>query len=173
MKTDKIGLFWGSDTGVTEEIVRLLAERIGPENLDIHNVFDVQIAQFRPYRRLILGLSTWYDGQLQSDWDNFFEFFQALDFSGQEVVLFGTGDQVGYAQYFVDGMGILAEVVLRQGGRLFGAWPTEGYVFEASKAVLQEGYFVGLALDEDNQPFKTEARLDAWVAQLKQEGFLS
>ncbi len=47
-----------------------------------------------------------------------------------------------------------------------GQWPTEGYDFDASKAV-KNGQFVGLALDEDNQSELTESRITTWVAQLK------
>ncbi|NES97290.1 MAG: flavodoxin FldA, partial [Desertifilum sp. SIO1I2] len=40
--------------------------------------------------------------------------------------------------------------------------------FTESKAI-KNGKFVGLAIDEDNQPELTEERVKAWVAQLKRE----
>ena len=70
----KIGLFWGSDTGVTEEMIPILEEKIGPANLDVHNVFDASIQKFEKYDYYILALSTWYDGELQSDWEEFLKF---------------------------------------------------------------------------------------------------
>ena len=36
---------------------------------------------------------------------------------------------------------------------------------------VEGGKFVGLAIDEVNQDDKTDKRLDAWVAQIKGEGF--
>ena len=38
-----------------------------------------------------------------------------------------------------------------------------------SKAELEEGTFLGLALDEDNQFEETDTRVDAWVEQIKKE----
>lgn len=167
----KIGLFWGSDTGMTEEIVPILVDSIGADKVDSINIFNASIEQFDAYETLILGLSTWYDGELQSDWDEFFESFQQIDFTGKTVALFGLGDQEGYAEFFIDGVGIIGTVVQQNGGKIVGKWKTEGYEYEASKAVLEEGWFLGLAIDEDNQPQQTDERLEQWLAQLKEEGF--
>ncbi|WMX13911.1 MULTISPECIES: flavodoxin [unclassified Aureispira] len=168
----KIGLFWGSDTGMTEEIVNILVDSIGQDQVDSINVFNASIEQFAAYDTLILGLSTWYDGELQSDWDEFFEQFQQVDFSGKTVALFGLGDQEGYAEFFIDGVGIIGKVVQQNGGTIVGKWSTKGYDYEASKAVVEEGFFMGLAIDEDNQPQQTDERLEQWIAQLKEEGLL-
>ena len=169
---DKIGLFWGSDTGVTEEIVTVLLDLLPKDQVESTNVFNASVEQFTHYEHLLLGLSTWYDGELQSDWDEFFEQFKTIDFTNKKVALFGLGDQEGYAEYFVDGIGILAEVVEQKGGTIFGQWSTNGYKYEQSKAE-RNGHFLGLALDEDNQPEQTDTRLEQWVAQLKSEGFLN
>ena len=168
---NKIGLFWGTDPGMTEDIVKVLVDLLGPDNVDSINVFDATVEKFEPYTHLILGLSTWYDGELQSDWDEFFEQFKTVNFGGKKVALFGLGDQEGYAEYFVDGIGIIGEVVLENGGTVFGKWSTDGYEYEASKAVVEEGLFLGLAIDEDNQPEQTDDRLEEWVTQLKKENF--
>ena len=169
----KIGLFWGSDTGMTDEVVEVLVDLIGENQIDKINVFDTSVEQFGKYEHLILGLSTWYDGELQSDWDEFFEQFQTIDFSGKTIALFGLGDQEGYAEYFVDGIGIIGDVVEQNGGKIVGQWSTEGYSYEASKAVNAQGLFMGLAIDEDNQPELTDKRLEQWVQLLKEQQFLS
>lgn len=168
----KIGLFWGSDTGMTEEIVTILVDLIGADLVDSINIFNASIESFDAYDTLILGLSTWYDGELQSDWDEFFEQFQKVDFSGKTVALFGLGDQEGYAEFFIDGVGIIGTVVQQNGGKIVGEWKTTGYDYTASKAVVKDGWFMGLAIDEDNQPQQTDERLEQWVAQLRTEGFL-
>ena len=168
----KIGLFWGSDTGMTDEIVEVLSDLIGIEHLDCINVFNATVEKFDDYDTLILGLSTWYDGELQSDWDEFFEQFKGVDFRGKSVALFGLGDQEGYADFFIDGLGIIGEVVEENGGKIFGKWPTTGYDYAFSKAEKEKGWFMGLAIDEDNQPELTDVRLEKWVTQLTEEGFL-
>lgn len=65
-------------------------------------------------------------------------------------------------------MGILEEKISSLGGQTVGQCSTDGYDFEASKAV-RNGKFVGLAIDEDNQSDLTDSRIQAWVKQLKSE----
>tara|TARA_B110000977_G_C10991563_1_gene460103 strand:+ start:154 stop:666 length:513 start_codon:yes stop_codon:yes gene_type:complete len=165
----KIGLFYGSDTGNTETIALKIRDKISKENVFIIDMYDASIEEFAKYDKIILGLSTWHDGQLQSDWDTFFEEFKEVDFTGKTVALFGLGDQYVYCDYFIDGVGIIGEVVLNNGGQIVGKWPTEGYEHTESKAELEKGTFLGLALDEDNQFEQTDQRLDAWVEQIKKE----
>lgn len=107
-------------------------------------------------------------GELQDDWDNFFDKLDNIDFSGKKVAYFGVGDQNDYPDSFQDAIGILEERISELGGKTVGYWRTEGYDFTDSKA-LRNGKFVGLALDEDNQSELTQQRIKTWVAQLKQE----
>ena len=169
----KIGLFYGSDTGYTEAVVDQIKEIVGEEIIDIHDMSDVkEIAPFADYAYIIIGVPTWYDGDLQSDWDFFFEKFQTIDFSNKKVAIFGLGDQSGYPEYFVDGIGTLGNVVAENGGELVGFWSTEGYDFEESKAVFDydgEEYFMGLAIDEDNEEELTEERLKTWLDLVMEE----
>lgn len=165
----KIGLFYGSDTGYTEGIASQIVDALGAEMVDCQSISNSCKDKFSNYDFLIIGLSTWHDGQLQSDWDAFYEEFKTIDFTGKTVALFGLGDQIGYSEYFIDGVGILAEVVYSNGGEIVGVWPTDGYAFEASKAVFEDGWFLGLALDEDNQAELTMERLQIWLEQVQEE----
>jgi flavodoxin I len=117
----------------------------------------------------ILGVPTWYDGVLQSDWEDYFDDFKQIDFNGKTVAIFGLGDQIGYDEYFVDGIGILAKVVIENGGRVIGNWTTDNYSFAESKALINKDYFYGLPLDQDNEDELTLGRLEKWVEQLKNE----
>ncbi len=166
---EKIGLFYGSDTGNTETIALKIRDKISKENVFVVDMYDASVEEFAKYDKIILGLSTWHDGQLQSDWDTFFEEFKEVDFTGKTVAIFGLGDQYVYCDYFIDGVGIIGEVVLNNGGEIVGKWSTEGYEHTESKAETEEGLFLGLALDEDNQFDQTDDRVDTWVAQIKKE----
>lgn len=81
----------------------------------------------------------------------------------KKVALFGLGDQFGYADYFIDGVGIVGGIIEDNGGQLVVEWPTNDYDFEQSKADKGKGFFMGLALDEDNQDHFTNDRLDKWI----------
>ena len=72
----------------------------------------------------------------------------------------------------MDGIGILGKIVLEKGGELIGAWTTKGYDYEESQATFEhegETYFMGLALDEDNQSEMTDERLGIWLPQIINE----
>ncbi|MEL7271727.1 MAG: flavodoxin [Bacteroidota bacterium] len=168
----KVGLVFGSDTGATEEITHSLVQKCpfwDMEVIEVRKLDKTDPTFFERFDFVILGLSTWYDGDLQSDWEDYFEAFKTVDFHTKTVAIFGLGDQYGYDDYFIDCVGMLAEVVLQNGGQLIGHWPVEGYDFSESKALLDESTFYGLALDEDNQPELTNERLDRWIAQLQTE----
>ena len=136
------------------------------DEFEMHNAPK---SDFENYTKLIFALPTWYDGELQSDLDDFFEDFCKLDFSGKTVAIFGLGDQYGYGNFFIDGVGILGRQVLDAGGRLIGKWPTLGYDYITSKAELEKGWFCGLPIDEDNQHTLTTARLEKWTLQISNE----
>ena len=167
----KIGIIWGSDSGDTEDTTMTMEGKLTSYDLEVINVAEASVEDFRKFDLLILWISTWYDGDLQSDWEDFFDDFKSIDFTDKTVAIFGLGDQVAYAGYFVDGIGILAKAVLKNGGKLIGYWPTKGYLHTDSVAIPKENteLFYGLAIDEDNQPHLTDKRLTAWIAQIKKE----
>lgn len=164
----KIGLFFGTTTGKTESVAEIIRDEFGGDIVTLHDMADAEAEEFDEYECLIIGCPTWNIGELQSDWDGFFPTLDDIDFNGKVVAYFGTGDQIGYADNFQDAMGILEEKISEQGGKTVGYWPIDGYEHNDSRAV-KNGKFVGLAIDEDNQPDLTDQRIKTWVKQLKQE----
>jgi len=166
----KVGLFYGSDTGNTQRIAHAIQAVLGTDLVELHDVMNVKISDFDAYDKVILGQPTWYCGELQSHWDDFWPEFQKVDFSGKQVAFFGLGDQLEYGEFFLDAMGLMHDVVLDGGGEPVGYCPNEGFFFENSKALTEdEAFFVGLALDEDQQPGATDERIQVWVEQIKEE----
>lgn len=166
----KIGLFFGSDEGNTERVAYRIRARLGEEYVDVMDISDVTQLDFANYDKIILGIPTWDFGQIQSDWEEFWDDISAVDFTGKQVALFGLGDQFGYGDYFLDAMGMLHDVIVPNGAVIIGHWSTEGYEFDASKAEIPDaGLFVGLALDEDQQENLSSDRLNTWCEQIVAE----
>ena len=65
-------------------------------------------------------------------------------------------------------MGMVADMAESRGCTRIGETSVEGYEFEYSRAA-RDGKFVGLAIDNENQRHLTDARVVAWVEQLKRE----
>ena len=170
----KIGLFFGSDEGNTESIAQRIAQRLGEGVVDIHDIGDVTQLEFVDYDKLILGIPTWDFGQIQSDWEDFWDDVETIDFSGKTVAFVGLGDQFGYGDFFLDAMGMLHDIVIKTADKIVGYWPIDGYDYDASKAEIKVGsggetLFMGLALDEDQQPELSSDRLNLWCAQVHAE----
>lgn len=164
----KIGLFYGTQTGNTETVAEAICAQLGEDLVEMHDVAEASVGDLSEYDYLIIGCPTWNLGELQADWESLYPELDEVDFSGKTIAYFGCGDQVGYADNFMDAMGLLEEKISAGGGKTVGLWSTAGYEFDASKAV-RNGDFVGLAIDEDNQPEMTDDRILAWVKQVKQE----
>lgn len=168
----KVGLFFGSTTGVTEDIAYQIQEVWQAKHgddlspINIGNVKDLN--DLLAYDYLILGVPTWNVGQLQDDWDIIFPDLSKLDFTGKQIALFGIGDQYGYPDNFLDALGILGKQLRDCGATLVGFTSTENYEFAESVGV-EGDKFMGLGIDEIHQDDLTPDRIDAWVAQLIQE----
>jgi flavodoxin I len=163
-----IGIFYGSSTGNTEAAAGKIKDALADlGEITCESIADTAIADFANYDALILGASTWGVGDIQDDWMGK-EDFSKVDLAGKKVAVFGTGDQEGFGDTFVDAVGILAKAAEKAGATLIGAWPTDGYDYSGS-AAERDGKFLGLALDDDNQDDQTAERIADWCAQLKQE----
>ncbi len=169
----EVGLFFGSDEGNTESIAYRIQQRLGESVCAVHDIADVSQLEFADFDNIILGIPTWDFGQIQSDWEEFWDDISEVDFSGKTVALFGLGDQFGYGDFFLDAMGMLHDVVVNGGAEVVGYWPTSGYEFDASKAKLEgQDLFVGLGIDEDQQSDLTADRLNRWCALLHEQFLL-
>ena len=170
MSRAPIGLFYGSSTCYTEMAGEKIRAVLGEARVDIFNISTTPIITAQFYDFIILGIPTWDYGELQEDWEDIWDDIDEVDFSGKKVALYGLGDQVGYPEWFLDAMGYLHSKVVARGATPCGYWPRASYEFEASKALTPDGqYFVGLALDEENEFTLSETRIQQWCEQILDE----
>lgn len=167
MKKSLIGIFFGSDTGNTEKLARMIQRQFGEDLSDVFDISDSSKEDIERYDKLIFGISTWYYGEPQCDWDLFLPIFKEINFFGKQVAIFGCGDQEDYSEYFCDAMSILYKIALNNGATIVGLWSTSGYNFNTSKSIVHNNKFVGLAIDEDRQPEMTINRVQSWVNQIR------
>lgn len=123
---------------------------------------------FMGYDNFIFAVPTWFDGELPNYWDEFLPDIEDQNFKGKKFALYGGGDQKGYPENFVDGIGILAEFLEDRKGKIVGQTSTQGYLFEHSRAVRGDK-FMGLALDIENQAALTKERVEKWCKELHDE----
>ncbi|MBK3517708.1 flavodoxin [Carboxylicivirga marina] len=163
----KTGIFYSFRSVKTAQQVKKITKFLGA---DVEAVdADIMTGEdFLKYTNFILAVPTWFDGELPNYWDEFLPAIEDEDLKGKSFAIFGGGDQKGYPENFVDGIGLMAKFIEERNGQLVGFTSTEGYDFEGS--VAQRGdQFVGLALDIENQAALTNERIEKWAETLKKE----
>jgi flavodoxin I len=163
-----IGLFFGSTNGNTAAVAEIIKQEFhhqGNVEVELFDVADYYLEEMLAFDFLIAGVPTWNIGQLQRDWEAVLDELDSLDLSGKVAAFYGLGDQVGYPDTFGDALFFVADRIQQRGAKVVGAWPTEGYSFRGSWAE-QDGHFIGLMIDEDNQSEETPSRVQQWVRQL-------
>ena len=164
-----VGLFYSTTTGNTETVAGYIAEAGGLEGADISE------GGVDGYDSIIFGAPTWHTGadteRSGTAMDEFlYNDLPGLDLKGKKVAIFGLGDQESYSDNFCDAAGEIYDCLTSAGATVVGMTSPDGYNHVESKAI-RDGKFVGLMCDEDNEYDKSEERAQAWVEQLKGEGF--
>jgi flavodoxin I len=171
MEMGKIALLYAPAKGNTEKIARIIQKKIGENKIELMLVqenTDPKIVE--PYNKLIFGISTvgrdsWDSKYKKVGWDTFLPKLEKIELKGKTVAIFGLGDHILYSQNFVDSMGVLANQLIKAGAALVGNTPTLGYTFSNSEAII-DNQFVGLPIDEDNEPELSERRIDSWIEMI-------
>lgn len=164
-----ISIFYGTITGNTERAADLIRRRLGPE-VRMFDISEVELEDVLRADVLLFGAPTWNIGELPDDWVYFLPRLDGLDLTGKRVALFGLGDARGYPKNFLDALGLIWGELKQLGApELVGVWPTKDYDFIDSAGLIDEDHFIGLGLDVDNEPDKHEARIDAWLRQIRAE----
>jgi len=164
----KTALFYSFNSKKTAKVAGIIYNAFSGDAVQQMNVDEVIISNFLDFDNLIIGVPTWFDGELPGYWDELLPALEEIDFSNKKIAVFGLGDQKGYPENFCDAIGIMALFFEERGALIVGNFPLEGYTFEGSKAV-RNGQFIGLPLDQENQARLTNGRIEQWVAILKNE----
>lgn len=164
----KTGIFYSFRSIKTRHQVQKMIKHWGSDQISEVDVETTNGNELLQFDNLILAVPTWFDGELPYYWDELLPDLEDKSFKGKKVAIFGGGNQLEYPENFVDGIGIMADFLIKRGASLVGFTSAKGYHFESSKA-LRKNNFCGLAIDIENQAALTDERIIAWIEQLKKE----
>jgi len=164
----KIGLFYSFNTKNTSVAAKYIQEAFGTKEIEAINVEEATEEEFEKFSKFILGVPTWWDGELPNYWDEFLPSLEEGSMKGKTFAIYGAGDELGYPENFVDAIGLMADFIESKDGKIIGHTPNKGYRFDASKA-LRGDVFVGLPLDFDNHTDQVETKIKDWVKQIAKE----
>jgi len=157
----KTALVYSTHSEHTSGIAKLIKEHLKSKATEV-NVEDTSFDELQKYDLLILGVSTWFDGELPNYWDEYLPGIDDQDFTGKKIAIFGLGNQIKYPENYQDGMGILAEFFKKRGGEIIGYTDAKTYKFESS-AAFENGQFCGLAIDNSFPKAKTTSLVSDWT----------
>lgn len=163
----KIGIFYGSTIGTTKDVAKKIGEQLGVKPEDIHDVASAAPSMVGDYDVIIIGASTWGDGDLQDDMATFLDGMQAMDLREKEVAIFGCGDE-SMAQTFCNSVGEIYHRLHDAHPIFIAPFNNKGYDYSHSESDVK-GMIVGLCIDEVNHPEETDARIKAWCDEIKEE----
>lgn len=163
----KIGIFYGSATGVTASVAGRIASSLGVDGNCVFDVADTAPSKVGDFDVLVLGTSTWGDGEPEENWEDFAAVMEVLDLRGKDIALFGCGDET-MSDTFCSGVGVLYGRLKDTGARFIAPYDTIGYDFDHSAAKPDDALeAVGLLLDEVNHPELSAPRIAGWTALIR------
>jgi len=167
----KIVLLYWPKGGNTENAAAKIAKAF--DNIDVFDIKSFNVEDIKNYDFIITGASTigaenWEDASNDNEWSRLDLELRKHDLSNKYVAFFGLGDQVLYPEHFVDVLGNFEKEFQNLNAKIVGRWPSTGYQFTDSDGE-KDGFFYGLAIDEDNEDELTEERANKWATQIMKE----
>ncbi len=164
----KIAIVYATNLGNTAAVAAMIGKEMKVDAKHIYDVNETDPEELAGYDGYVFGTSTWGIGDMLDGWKEFD--FRKLGLDGKTVALFGLGDSQIYAFSFCNGLGELCRAIRRscRKARLVGQTDAKSFAFSDSKAV-EDGKFVGLALDYDNFPDRVPKLIKTWVKGIKKE----
>lgn len=160
----KIGIFYGSTTGTTEHIAKEIASDMGIRDIDIHDVRNTSPSVLGDYDVILIGSSTWGDGEIQDDMHDFIDGAGVVSLKGKYVGVFGCGDDT-MSETFCNAVGKIYDAMKKTGATMVGDFNADGYEFDHSDAEIN-GRVVGLLIDNVNHDNLTSEKIKEWTDEI-------
>ncbi len=113
-------LIYGTTTGSTETLAEAVVEGLnkGSAEVTLKNVTEADVDELRDHDLIVLGCSTWGEGELQDDFVDFHNEMKRVPLAGKKVAVFGPGDKEGYPDTFCAAVDMLEERLRECGAQI-------------------------------------------------------
>jgi flavodoxin I len=98
---NKTAIIYSFNTKKTGKVAELIKEAFDSDMVEMVNAEEINESLFMSFDQIIMGVATWFDGELPNFWDEFVPALEDLDLSGKKIALYGLGDQKGYPENFL------------------------------------------------------------------------
>ena len=127
----RVILIYGSTMGNTETLAESVVEGLkrGGADVALKNVTEADVDELTGYDLIVLGCSTWGEGELQDDFIEFYDKMEGLSLAGKKAAVFGPGDSEIYPDSFCKTIDILEEILAKCGaGIIVGSLKVDGEI---------------------------------------------
>ncbi|MCK4649230.1 flavodoxin [bacterium] len=116
----KVIVVYGTTTGNTETLAEGVVSGLkkGGAEVMAKNVTEASVDELTGYDGIVLGSSTWGEGELQDDFISFHEAMDKISLTGKKAAVFGPGDSSTYPDTFCTAVGILEKRLEKCGAQL-------------------------------------------------------
>ena len=116
----KVLIIYGSTTGNTERLAGYIKEGLIESGIEVvlKDVKEVSVKEVEEYPGVLLGCSTWGEGELQEDFLDFYEKMGEASWQGKKVGVFGPGDKGMYPDSFCKAVDSIEEKAKELGADL-------------------------------------------------------
>ena len=97
----KVGLFYSFSSKNTARIAAGIHNALSGVDVELVNVDDIKASKFSEFENLILGVPTWFDGELPNYWDELIPALEDIDFLTEENSNFWTWRSKGICRKFL------------------------------------------------------------------------
>ena len=111
-------IVYASKRGTTAAMAAAVADELKKKQINplVKNVFEVSPSDLEKYKFILLGCSTWSDGDLAEDFIPFEREMDKLDLKGHYCAVFGPGSS--RFPFFCEAVNILEAKLRSLGGRM-------------------------------------------------------
>ena len=111
-------IVYASKRGTTAAMADAVADEMKKNGINplVKNVFEVKPSDLTQYKFILLGCSTWSDGDLAEDFIEFEREMDSLDLAGHFCAVFGPGSS--RFRFFCEAVNILEAKLRSLGGRM-------------------------------------------------------
>ncbi len=116
----KVIVVYGSTTGNTEALAKAVVSGLEEGGLEVRmkNVSEAEANELTDYDVIVLGCSTWGEGELQDDFVDFYEKMKNLSLPGKKTAVFGPGDKESYPDTFCKAVDLLEKKLKESGAKI-------------------------------------------------------
>lgn len=102
-------IVFGTTTGNTEKAANIINEVLAGKEIDVtqKNVTDTSIDEVKTYDYILLGSSTWGEGEIQDDFIPFYDEMNFYNLGEKNVAVFGCGDSDMFSHCFCEAVGLI------------------------------------------------------------------